>query len=174
MKRKLRLIAVSLIFACLASACQLTGSLLGESKKESEVFRGIAWGMTRDEVETVESAHGSRKSEVRKNAVMYEVKDIIDSDYVMILYTFEGKDETLNEMLIAATPKDGDALYSKLSPEFDKLYGKGDNKTASQDGVQYKTCKWTSSDESVDAIAFKSLLMDEVYITITRLETEND
>ncbi len=138
--------------------------------KKVETYRGVCWGMTKEEIEELETNRGNTAIDagLDGNTAAYTIHDLIPSGETTdrCVYTFDGEGETLSSFAIASLT-DGENLFVSICRDLVEMYGEGEYDAATDSGVYYLTADWTNEHETIEGIAFSSSTNDEAYFTFT-------
>lgn len=145
-------------------------------KSKNEVYRGIFWGMTQEEVAEMERARGNTivgDGNYTESKIVYTVKDLItsDNDFNRCSYIFEGENGTLSSFTISSL-LNGEELTSYIEKDLTKMYGESEHEEISDNGETYGSFKWVTEHEIIEGITFSSSLFEEAYFTFTMIEKE--
>lgn len=161
--------------AAIIIICVVVGVLLAKktAAPSREVYRGISWGMTRQEVGQLESGRGNTVKNIGENdnTVTYTIKDLVDSENATnrCVYCFDGKGGTLSSFMIGTGDK-GDYLWFTLGAVIKNLYGNGEVEQNTTGEPLYANAKWKNEYETVEGIFFYSSTNNEAYFTFTQTD----
>ena len=141
-----------------------------DSHEKVETYRGACWGMTKDEIEILETSRGNTLIDAKfdDNRVAYSIYDLLDSrsETNRCVYIFDGEGGTLSSFTIGSVD-DGDDLFEIVVDELRKKYGEGEYGSTKGDGILYLNADWDNGFETIEGIFFGSSLRNEAYFTFT-------
>ena len=147
----------------------LAGSMCSCGKEKGpEIFRGVRWEMTKEEVSKIELENGAEQVKETDTDIFFDVT-IGDCKDVRIHYTFDSEGGTLSEFMIGSV-KNGVELLGVMGPMLVDLYGEGEYASQTVSGAIYSMANWESENVKIECVMLTSLATDEAYFTFSQIK----